>query len=192
MEYLGENVCPKILSINPQGYAMEYLHPITLRPDTLDLLEDHLMAYVWSRIPIIKDNGKWKEELKKTINVDIPVWALNGKTCLVHGDCTLDNVLLHPDGTIRITDPIPPQYLNRPSINCIDDGRMLQSFLGWEVVLRGAPSIEYLAPYFLYDAELCKSAIFWCMVTLKRIAAKDTTSAGQWATRIAGELECML
>lgn len=195
MMYLGEHVCPKILSINATGFVMEYLCQPVLGVESIRMQELFLTANVWNRslydAPYAKQTGddSWRQELSTTIDVKIPDWAMDLPS-LIHGDPTLDNTLLTKGHNIRITDPIPPHRLIRPSIRAIDHGKMLQSLLGWEVVLRGIPRIEYNFPEFMWNYTTAKRAVFWAMVSLKRIALRNNAcQAGQWAERLAEELE---
>ena len=109
---------------------------------------------------------------------------------IIHGDPTLDNVLMTKQGFMRITDPIPPQWLRKPSIQAVDHGKILQSLLGWETVLRGAPYIWYKMPKFMCSLATAKEAVFWAMVAIQRIAGRDINDrVTQWATIIGKELE---
>jgi hypothetical protein len=190
MMYLGEEVCPKILAIDSDCYCMEYLYPAELSRDSLVVQERILDQYVWWR-KYDWNNGvdsSWREAIKTKINVEVPDWALDVPE-VIHGDPTLDNVLMTEQGFLRITDPIPPRWLNKPSIRAVDHGKIMQSFLGWETVLRGATHIEYDWPQFMLCEE-ARSAVFWAMIALKRIAFRDITdSATQWSTMVAKELE---
>jgi hypothetical protein len=199
MMFLGEDVCPKILSFNDTSYVMEYLQPTKPLERSIRVQELFLNAYVWNRglddAPYAKQIGdeSWRSELAESIGIEVPDWALD-VPCLIHGDPTLDNTLLTKEGLIRIADPIPPHRLVRPSIMAIDHGKMLQSLLGWEVVLRGMPKVDYIFPEFLEHYDIARRAIFWCIVALKRIALRNNTSnAGQWAKLMAQELQqCVL
>jgi hypothetical protein len=194
MLFLGDKVCPKILGIDDTGYVMEYMRPAHIFVGSLIAQEVFLRELVWERsledIPYTKMIGdeSWRDELERTLLVDIPEWALD-TPCLVHGDPSLDNTLETKDGHIRITDPIPPHRLVRPSIRAIDHSKILQSFLGWEVVLRGTPRVLYDWPKFMQDYDSARRAVFWTMVALKRIALRNNqTSAGRWAERVGVEL----
>jgi hypothetical protein len=197
MEHLGPSVCPKVLAYNQDGYIMEYLYPAKMLASSIRDQEKFLADNVWCRPSIfcsdfLPEARRWYCVLIKSIDIVVPRWAFAlEEPCLIHGDPTLDNMLLK-DGQIRITDPIPPQYLNRPCLRSVDQGRLLQSFLGWETVLRGMPHISYMWPEFMCDYKTALRAIFWCMVVLKRISVKDTTNAGIWAGKIAEELQCEL
>jgi hypothetical protein len=109
---------------------------------------------------------------------------------LIHGDPTLDNVMMTKDGFLRLRDPIPKQWLRKPYIVAVDHGKILQSLLGWEVVLRGVPLHNYQWPKFMEYQDTARRAVFWAVVALKRIMHRDITdSATQWATRVSKELE---
>jgi hypothetical protein len=195
MLFLGEKVCPRILSIDDVSYVMEYLHPAEPYLQSIRNQEFMLENLVWKRslddVPYAKQIGdeSWVRELEKTVGVRVPEWALD-EPCLIHGDPTLDNTLVTKTSGIRIADPIPPHRLVRPSIRAVDHGKMLQSFVGWEEVLRGAPHIEYAWPRFMEDYETAQRAVFWSMVALKRIALRNRKcNAGMWAVQISQEFE---
>lgn len=191
MEQLGPSVCPKILHVSPYGYYMPYLRPVVPAVEHACIIEGILSHHLWIRPPAAY-KGPWRKEIKETVGVEIPDWAMDGYRCLVHGDATIDNLLLNIDGCYLITDPIPPKYLNRPFIAAVDWGRILQSILGWERVLRGIPLIQYRWPQFMEYEESAWKATFWCMVTLKRIGRKYDSTPGQWAGRVAEELQCLV
>lgn len=161
MQFLGEDICPKVLGICEDCYFMEYLFPAELHVDSL-VVQENFLQQVW-------DRG------------------------IIHGDPTLDNVLMTKQGFIRITDPIPPHWLRKPNIQPVDHGKMLQSLLGWEVVLRGAPYIQYSWPKFMTtDYETASRAIFWVMISIQRIIGRDLNDrVTQWATIIGKELEAL-
>jgi hypothetical protein len=193
MQHLGEKICPKIIAVNDSGYCMEYLSPAPYFPITACILEDILDQHVWGRRP--PPYIPWKDKLAESINISreqLEAYTRNADYCLIHGDATIDNLLIAQDCSYRVTDPIPPLYLTRPSIKAVDQGRILQSILGWEVVLRGVPQIEYTWPKFMQELDSALCAMFWCMVVLRRIAVKDNSNAGKWAQRISEELRCML
>lgn len=199
MMFLGPEVCPKILAVTETGYMMEYLEPYEPNIDTLLYIETFLDSYIWDRsladAPYTKtiNDESWRLELANTINVKVPDWALD-KPCLIHGDPTLDNTLFASRPFMRITDPIPPHRLIRPSIIAIDQSKILQSFLGWEYVLRGRTNPQFNWPRFMEDSIMAYQATFWTMVSLKRIALRrPDTNAGRWAAHIGKELEeCVL
>jgi len=191
MEQLGPQVCPPVTAITDLGFYMPYLRPVVPAVEHCQIIEHILANHVWNRPPA-EYKGPWRAELRKTINIEVPEWALDGYQCLVHGDATIDNLLLTNDGRYLITDPISPRYLNRPYIAAVDWGRILQSILGWERVLRGIPLVQYRWPQFMeYDESAWKS-VFWCMVVLKRIGRQFDSTTGQWAGRIAEELQCLV
>lgn len=186
MLYLGYDISPQIYAINSGSYFMEYLYPAELNRDSLIVQERLLEKNVWCL------DSEWLSEVTFRL-MSIPNWAEEPE-CVIHGDPTLDNVLMTKEGFIRITDPIPPQWLKKPSIKGVDYGKMLQSLLGWEVVLRGVPLIQYDWPIFMKDYDIARRAIFWAKIAVERIAKRDIfDSATQWATRVGKELEelCM-
>jgi hypothetical protein len=199
MMFLGEGICPKIFAINDTGYAMEYLQqPGEFQPFALWDTEYLLEKCVWNRrledSPFAKLIGdlSWKDVQKSQIGIEVPDWALD-IPCLIHGDPTIDNTLKTNGNGIRLTDPIPPHRLNKPSIKAVDHGKILQSMLGWEVVLRGIPRIDYAWPKFMGEYNSARRALFWAMVSVKRIGYHNwDAKATEWSKRVGGELECAL
>jgi hypothetical protein len=192
MHDLGTKICPRILAINGEGYCMEYLQPYLFTSDTPKEIEKALEIHVWNRIGIPYEalSDYWRKDLIDTINLEVPEWALD-TLCLIHGDPTLDNCLMTEEGGLRITDPIPVSWLKRPSIRAIDHGKILQSILGWEVVLHGYPIIQYKWPDFMQDHDTAYQAVFWCMVALERIhlRGKHDSYPALWAKHVAEELQ---
>jgi len=190
MSYLGEDVCPKVLMVGDGSYCMEYLLPVEHHEDSLLAQERLLKDLVW----VTKQNwgqgeNEWRHIIRNKIGVEVPDWALE-QPCVIHGDPTCDNVLMTKQGFIRITDPIPPLWLNKPSILAVDHGKLLQSFLGWETVLRGMPPIEFTWPEFMTRYDSAMRGVFWAMVAIKRIAYRDiSTNITKWANRLGKELE---
>jgi hypothetical protein len=199
MMFLGEPICPRIYAINETGYAMEYLRPYYPHVQTFCDTETLLEMNVWNRrledSPFAKQIGdeSWREEQHSAIGIDVPDWALD-LPCLIHGDPTLDNTLLTQEGAIKLTDPIPPHRLNKPSIKAVDQGKILQSIFGWETVLRGTQrQEEYVMPNFMQDYRTARRALFWAMVAVKRIGYHDwAKNATEWSKHLGGELECVL
>jgi hypothetical protein len=180
MRFLGDKICPKVLASTDDGFFMEYLLPAELNHDSL-IVQEQLLKPVWECAPswISRDTDK----------LIIPKWAM-GPFCTIHGDPTLDNVLMTMEGFLRITDPIPPYWLRKPSIEAVDYGKMLQSLLGWEVVLRGAQLIEYSWPEFMQDYDEARRAVFWAFVAIQRVVNRDMNDRiTQWARPLAKELE---
>jgi hypothetical protein len=127
--------------------------------------------------------------LHNSLGLVVPEWALD-EPCLIHGDPTIDNTLCTVTGKIRIADPIPPHRLIRPSIKAIDHAKLLQSLLGWEIVLRGNPDVQFNWPEFMLSYETARRAVFWGIVALKRIVIRNKDSnAGAWAEEVSRELE---
>ena len=191
MEYLGEEVCPKIYTIDKDSYCMEFLFPAIHHIDSLIVQERMLKNHVWIRDPTYMAKPtemSWRKALLTKISVDVPDWALE-PISVIHGDPTCDNVLATKDGHLRFIDPIPPLWLNKPSIRAVDCGKMLQSFLGWEVVLRGVEPVQFAWPEFMRDFDSAKRAVFWAMVAIKRLIYRDISDAVTlWAVQVDKEL----
>jgi hypothetical protein len=176
-------VCKKI---NPPEFAIDQARFMQVLgedvcPKILAITEDcYFMEYLYP--PELNEDSLVVQE-----NILIhKVWDYGR----IHGDPTLDNVLMTKQGFIRITDPIPPKWLRKPSILAVDHGKMLQSLLGWEVVLRGASYMQYTWPKFMNDYQTAQSAVFWAKVAVERIAKRDINDRiTQWATHVALELE---
>jgi hypothetical protein len=195
MRYLGEEVCPKIISINSGSYCMEYLHPAFCSDLHLKELEDFLKRNVWNRDPswITITEKEWRDPISDLLKIEVPDWAL-GPMCVIHGDPTYDNLLFKKMDkypyNIRITDPIPPKWLKKPSIKAVDHGKILQSYLGWEVVLRGRSYINFRWPSFMLYDGLTRRAVFWAMISIKRIVFRNYDKRiTAWATTVSKELE---
>jgi hypothetical protein len=122
----------------------------------------------------------------------VPDWALD-IPCLIHGDPTLDNTLKTKENAIKLTDPIPPHRLNKPSIRAVDHGKILQSLFGWESVLRGVPRLLYELPKFMHNQDEARRALFWAMIAVKRIGYHNwTPRTTAWSKQLGKELECVL
>jgi hypothetical protein len=198
MMFLGEEICPKIFVMNDTGYAMEYLQPNKFQAFHLSYIEQLLERHVWNQplanSPFAKQIGdeSWRDVQRSHIGIEVPDWALD-IPCLVHGDPTLDNTLKTKENAIKLTDPIPPHRLNKPSIRAVDHGKILQSLLGWESVLRGVPRLLYELPKFMKDPDEARRAMFWAMVAVKRIGYHNwTPHTTAWSKQLGKELECVL
>jgi hypothetical protein len=58
-------------------------------------------------------------------------------------------------------------------------GRILQSFLGWEVAAYGLPKIKFKKPEFIYDKECREAAEYWCGAAAARILIQEQTRASR-------------
>lgn len=170
---------------------MEWLNTPSYHKQSLSVQENFLEGLVWNKKYdwVHVKEEEWQEALSTTIGIKVPPWALD-EIAVIHGDPTLDNLLITRKGHIRITDPVPPNWLKKPSIIAVDHGKILQSFLGWETVLRGVPFQQYDFPRFMHQESSAKRAVFWCMVALKRLVFRGyNPNVTLWAKEIGRELE---
>lgn len=166
-QLLGEDVCPKIYSLIPNGYVMENLIPSSRNYSLLCEIETLLENRVWNRpaLPSSLDTD-WRDELKK-FGISTPSWALSNEYCMVHGDPTASNCLRRGQDLI-ICDPRPPRnYV--PQYRETDMGRIIQSMFGWEEVAYGAERIAFYPPRFLMNSEYRRRAFFWTGAAAARI-----------------------
>lgn len=178
---LGQDVCPKILSVSDNYYIMERLFDPPEFPTLLEI-KGILRDKVWNR-PFYAglfwrmNFLTWAQE-KNHLEL-IPVFeglypdggAVEG--CLIHGDCTLANVMLNEVGDIRLIDPLRPEG-KMPPLREVDMGKLLQSAIGWEDLLRyGTPlDIGGIWKSKLLDDEdtpMTVKCLFWLQVQLLRI-----------------------
>jgi hypothetical protein len=167
-QLLGRNVTPEVYSLIPNGYVMEALEPAKRDPYLLCEIESVLQNHVWGReAPPVSTDVSWKEKLK-IYGVDAPDWAIMTRTTsLVHGDPTASNALRRGKQLV-ICDPRPPRDFIPPYIET-DCGRILQSFMGWEVSAYGAEPVKFHHPDFMDDPYLYVAARFWCGAAAARI-----------------------
>lgn len=184
--HLGDGICPRVYALLENGYVMEVLEradrtePGLLR--TMEVvLEAHVWSDVWDRPPGSVPN--WLDHLRKRI--DCPEPPAHGPIGRTHGDSTVSNAMRRGDGTLVIIDPLPP----KPHVaNCreADMGRILQSAMGWEVLMYGEEPVEWMAPYFWFDDQLRRAALWWCGATARRIMVNEQREAVlAWCTEIA-------
>lgn len=169
-QHLGPVVAPVVHYMIPNGYVMERLKPAVIRRRTLIDIETALADYIWCRpaLPSTNDTS-WREVLAERYAIDVPDWVGRSEPCLVHGDPTLSNALYRENYTSLIMgDPRPPRdYM--PQTRETDMGRILQSYMGWEVAAYGYNEMAYSAPFFVTDATLYREALFWCGAAASRI-----------------------
>lgn len=142
---------------------MERLTPAPWTPDLPVQVANLLAAKVWNR-PAIRPGVAWLFELEDMLQVDVPAWAMPLQYCLCHGDPAMGNVLMR-GGQLIIGDPAPRTYL--PECAEVDQGKILQSILGWESVAYGTPAPVWEVPAFP------KRAAFWCLVSIMRIQWRE-------------------
>lgn len=158
MREIGTAVFPDVPVMFPHGYLMEKLLPIgsnLLSNATVHITHTvSLLEKIWQRqthrvgaraltpiheeyvlrrahgfapymVPKLQAALKRLRKMKLT-HVD-----------RVHGDPTLDNLMRHTNGRLKLTDPIPASE-KMPALAAHDLGKLLQSaWLGYEWTLRG-------------------------------------------------------
>ena len=170
MQERGMSVCPKILSILDNAYVMERLNevdwsvadPVLVMKSVKIILQDH----VWN-IPALTPQ-KWLAKFltyveKRAVTAKLPpemiaaildrVRQLNDikgelEWCEIHGDPTLDNVMMRPheygDGCeLVLTDALPYKEGKMPALKIVDLGKMLQSAWGYEQALGTKNMVPY-------------------------------------------------
>lgn len=167
-QYLGADVAPHVYALLDHGYAMEALQPASRYPGLLRDIEWLLEKKVWRRGALpISNEDRWAEELQK-FGVQMPDYEVIGPSCLVHGDPTASNALTRMGSQLVLGDPRPPRAFI-PQCKESDMGRILQSFLGWEVAAYGAHPMDFDLPRFMGDEVLHRAARFWCYAAAVRI-----------------------
>lgn len=195
-------VCPHVHEIFGCGYVMERCwEPTTLDKewavDTIVQMAKLLDKYCWEQRgddpePHWANNlrGRFTGELPRfpweswlgTMHVDIPDPEFGE---LIHGDCTLANVLYGSDGALRITDPLPPsEYI--PPHATVDVGKLFQSAIGWENVAHGWPYyksalVEPLLAGSPMNEMSGRRALFWLMIHLLRTRRYVSKDIYKWA-----------
>lgn len=186
-QYLGTEVAPEILSIyQGRGYLMEKLYP--LAPEIRDyeyLLGEIyvlLLRHVWGRTPQYW-NGYWRLDLAgrlSTLNrfrlaghLD-ELYSTDEVGTLIHGDCTIANLMTRANGDFVLIDPFPCRA-NVPSLRELDQATMMQSAAGWEHALDPdgwpQPDSERLFDLILagYSEERIRRIYFWAAYKCVRI-----------------------
>jgi hypothetical protein len=165
---LGSAVTPHIYSLLPNGYVMEKLTPFNRRdPNLLLRIEFLLSNRVWHRPAFPVSNAFDWVDCLKDYGLKVPDWAIPTEFCLTHGDPTASNTLSR-NGELILCDPRPPRnYI--PQCRETDMGRILQSFMGWEMSAYGWEYIQYVPPLFIQSNSLLKKATFWCGAAAVRI-----------------------
>lgn len=195
MLHLGSEVCPRIVMVAEGFYVMEWVEPIAAErinsmPGILGIIEDLLLARVWSRDGSIYARPQWRRELSEQMGQEVPDLGFDEDWNLVHGDPTLCNVAVRPyEEQLVLLDPRPPRR-GVPPLRCVDQGKMLQSALGWERAAYGwpVPPCDDLT-FYHHDDEL-RRALFWCCVAAHRIAAREKDHVGprssvlRWCNRV--------
>lgn len=98
-------------------------------------------------------------------------WLKGGE--LIHGDCTWENLLTNPNsGRFVFIDPVKDD-LKIPNSRYVDIGKMMQSFMGYEIIARKSREMpEGYEPFPYLDLltfEEKMYGIFWLAVHMHRI-----------------------
>lgn len=178
---------------SPERYRMERLQPCHGRPvDVAAKAIALVRAHLWKPVPDREnyrggfnlewhlDLHHWAEENKfdwitrdliHGVNADAPVEeALRAE--FIHGDFTLANMMCRGAQLVLI-DPIPATG-KVPPLREVDYGKLMQSALGWEYLLTGAPPVRNESLIDLVYRESYKDGLpkqrveFWTMVHLAR------------------------
>lgn len=195
--YLGTEVAPEVFSTSYGGsYRMEKLSP--LAPETRDyeylLSEIHtlLLRHVWGRDPQYW-NGYWRIDVAghlSTINRfrliehldELYPSLVDESRTLIHGDCTIANLMTRANGDFVLIDPVPCRA-NVPSLREVDQAALIQSAAGWEHALEPddwpQPDSERLFELILagYNELRVRRVYFWSAYKCVRILAHSVTHA---------------
>lgn len=206
MRVLGCDVCPAVMDISSNEYAMIRCEPFM--PGTA---EDSLFALgqmysllereVWRFGAVAR--SCWKTSLKDFcakhgFEVQNMLEDVYGETPVywqrIHGDPTLANVMFTQymagvsGPSLRISDPIAPRD-KVPSLIEVDMAKMMQSAIGWEALILDWPhlsSSHVMALWSRIPEKYWDRVRFWLMVHLIRILPYTfNTSVNLWCTRKA-------
>ena len=171
---------PIVLKTFDVGYAMPRYHRRTLSPTDGCVYIIDALSKVWglvdtdytprfspdSFVGYVTYVGQWlglsdAARLSQTLVTSVDGWF----ECTVHGDPTLDNLMMDHNGRHVLTDPIP-YHRYMPSVAVSDLGKVIQSVWGYESIIESggaAPTpdretvYEYIAERFgrmaLHDAR---------------------------------------
>lgn len=151
---INPDVCPvgfeRCLEVGEDG--VQYAWAPGIHCADLPFLHRKLRDHVWrDRFVDYSDKARkrgWEDyiEYVRTIwgqfelDNDFPGYGV-----VTHGDCTMENLLVH-NGELRMIDPGDPRGLHAQEL---DEAKLLQSFCThWEVWRRGWPLTEYPETYF--------------------------------------------
>lgn len=181
LKHLGSDSFPEVYLDEDGCYMMEHLrgYPTSEivgenKVYRLSEINYILSNCVWPReaLPLSHDIF-WREHLKKFLEtlaaydysnlLDKLYGGEDVSTCLIHGDPTVANLMRRGSKPVLI-DPIRPVG-KIPSIKAVDQGKMLQSVLGWEELVLG---LEIDTPKKLPELVPADVA-FWCGVHHLRI-----------------------
>lgn len=213
LDYLGKDVAAQVFMFgqNPDGSGRLIMEQLPHVPeyDLLLLAIRVLDDAVWSRKPYPKWNGivehetglHWARQFQLRFGFTVPDWVVKGEEyCLIHGDPTLANMRF--DGIrLRFIDPKPPGN-GIPPLASVDLGKIMQSYLGWEIALHSKVDAIGMMPHYVdhqinpfenFPEEELRRAMFWCMVHFLRIVHREGQSwLGYWAAKNAKALQGLI
>lgn len=158
---------------------------------SLTMIYRLLSKNVWTQqAPLY--NTRWPTEFAERFGGP-PIPSLsNDRSVLVHGDPTAANLLF--DGQqYMLCDPKRPGR-GIPPFRAVDLGKMMQSALGWEVLLDSTwPDMDLPAEEMVADGLTehdLLGMVFWCIVHLIRIQQREQPGSDVdiWASTRIGML----
>lgn len=216
IQYLGPQVAPEILYYGRDWYHMERLQPLESidRPYATLILQVYDLLYhkIWGR-SIQHWNGYWRvdianylkaegaEELNDHMDNLYGTHGGNEYKTLIHGDCTLANVMKRRTDQFVLIDPLPADS-KRPSLREIDVASLLQSAAGWEHAIAPdiwpEPDSEFLFEWIFKPFDrgdlFNQKCFFWAAVKCVKIMHHDydelsVTWARNWYPRFLEKLQ---
>lgn len=183
---LGERVCPVVYAVTDKFYIMEHMQPsgVVRREDLPRAIHWLLLENVW-RKPM--KNRLWTHQFSSYVGWSVPEQILDEHWVLTHGDPTIANVMFTQDGQLRLIDPRVTEYI--PSMRAVDEGKILQSMLGWETVLACEEPCVWNDPPTYDDRRV----VWWTAVHARRILLREILKPEPcqailaWAANVEGE-----
>lgn len=159
--------------------ALAPLNHDMLRAKLTDLIETYDFQHIWGQIFRMTTHIRWNEL----------------RTCLTHGDPTLDNLMIREStGEVVLIDPIPATLVI-PDLWSVDLGKIIQSLLGWEAARYDDSSLAFsMHPDTFLDMVGAsdnerQAAIFWSVVHLLRtLPYVDDRVRGEVRKLVSGAL----
>lgn len=195
---LGEPLMPVVHAVLDDGYIMEVLEEPDISAFTPQQILEGLEQFVWSRRAVYMHLephlSDWRSKLAEFLGArHIPMWVVDEEECLIHGDPTIANLMARERGLVLI-DPLPPRG-KIPSMRSVDRACVLQSLMGWELIIGGEFRTRYVFPDALakLDELELRRAMFWLHVKAERILpyVRDEASV-EWCQRVSGRMREML
>lgn len=210
--WLIEHRCgclPRVFAKWNGGYAMETLKPIVVsdRVWVLERIQHKLIYEVWkidTERPLLVKGTVLMGHHREYVHDLVSQWAphlapklmgwMKGVSALtlsqvnIHGDPTIDNTMMRPDGSLVITDPIPASP-RMPALLAADLGKMLQSAYGYEDIKAGRePDFSYDACYraviHQHDPSDVQAAKYFLAVHLLRLIPYQKHSRDKFLVRL--------